>query len=64
MPDNRSKPDLINLEEATADILEVAGVVENDRNIVSWDGSRIMGIDRDNPRVEIEIQEVQDVDFQ
>jgi Holliday junction resolvase RusA-like endonuclease len=63
MPDNRSKPDLINLEEATADILEVAGVVENDRNIVSWDGSRIMGIDRDNPRVEIEIQEVQDVDF-
>ncbi len=63
MPDNRSKPDLINLEEATADILEVAGVVENDRNIVSWDGSRIMGIDRDSPRVEIEIQEVQDVDF-
>lgn len=63
MPDNRSKPDLINLEEATADILEVAGVVENDRNIVSWDGSRIMGIDRDNPRVEIEIQEVQDVEF-
>ena len=63
MPDNRSKPDLINLEEATADILEVAGVVENDRNIVSWDGSRIMGIDRDNPRVEIEIQEAQDVDF-
>ena len=63
MPDNRSKPDLINLEEATADILEVAGVVENDRNIVSWDGSRIMGIDRDNPRVEIEIQEIQDVDF-
>jgi len=30
--------------------------VENDRLIVSWDGSRLLK-DRDNPRVEIEITE-------
>lgn len=58
MPDRRSRPDLINLEEATADILERAGIIINDRNIVSWDGSRIVGIDKQNPRVEIEIMEV------
>ena len=57
LPDNRSKPDLINLEEATADILEAAGIVANDRLIVNWDGSRIAGIDKYNPRVEIEITE-------
>lgn len=57
MPDNRSKPDLVNLEEATADILERAGIIDNDRNIVSWDGSRIMGIDKEKPRVEITIVE-------
>jgi Holliday junction resolvase RusA-like endonuclease len=55
MPDNRSKPDLNNLGAATADILEKAGIIENDRLIVSWDGSRIMGIDRENPRAEITI---------
>lgn len=49
---------MINLEEATADILERAGIIINDRNIVSWDGSRIVGIDKQNPRVEIEIMEV------
>jgi Holliday junction resolvase RusA-like endonuclease len=59
MPDRRSKPDLINLEEATADILEAAGIIINDRNIVGWDGSRIAGVDAKNPRVEIEIEEVE-----
>lgn len=54
LKDNR-RPDLTNLLQATADILEKAGMITNDRNIVSWDGSRIMGTDRDNPRAEIEI---------
>lgn len=53
MPDRRSRPDLLGLKQATADILEAAGIVENDRLIAGWDGSRIMGIDRDNPRAEI-----------
>lgn len=48
---------MINLEEATADILEAAGIIANDRNIVSWDGSRIAGVDGKNPRVEIELME-------
>ena len=49
-------PDLLNLEQATCDILEKARVIDNDRNIVSFDGSRIAGIDKDNPRCEIEIK--------
>ena len=44
--------DLSNLLEAPADALERAGVIENDRNIVSWDGSRRY-IDRDRPRIEL-----------
>lgn len=57
---NRRKADLINLEEATADILEKAGIIENDNLILSWDGSRIAGVDRDNPRVEIEIKKLEE----
>lgn len=49
--DNR-RPDLNNLMAATADILEKAGVIRNDRDIISWDGSRIVGISH-NPRTEI-----------
>ena len=55
MPDKR-RPDLLNLEQATADILEKARVIENDKNIVSFDGSRIAGIDKENPRTEIIIE--------
>jgi Holliday junction resolvase RusA-like endonuclease len=51
-------PDLTNLLAATHDILEHCGIIENDRDIVSVDGSRIMGVDRANPRVEIEIKEM------
>ena len=57
MPDRRSWPDLPGLYQATADILEKAGIIDNDRNIVSMDGSEIVGIDRERPRVEIEIEE-------
>jgi Holliday junction resolvase RusA-like endonuclease len=50
-------PDLTNLMAATHDILEHCGVIENDNLIQSVDGSRIMGKDAANPRVEIEIKE-------
>jgi len=56
LKDNR-RPDLNNLMAATADILEKAGVIPNDREIMSWDGSRIMGTSP-NPRVEITIRAV------
>ncbi len=59
MPDRRSRPDLVGLIQATQDILQKARIVEDDVSFVSLDGSRIAGIDRDNPRVEIEIEEVQ-----
>jgi Holliday junction resolvase RusA-like endonuclease len=55
MPDRR-RPDLLGLLQATADILEKAQIIDNDRNVVSFDGSRIMGVDKRNPRVEIEIE--------
>ena len=54
MPDRR-RPDLLNLLQATADIVEKAKVIENDRDIVSFDGSRIMEVSKENPRVEIYI---------
>lgn len=54
LKDNR-RPDLNNLMAATADILEKAGIVKNDRDIISWDGSRIMGTSP-NPRAEIVIR--------
>jgi Holliday junction resolvase RusA-like endonuclease len=49
------RPDLNNLMGATADILQAAGIIQDDVDIISWDGTRIMGIDREEPRVEIEI---------
>ena len=52
----KARPDLLNLEQATADILQKAGVIENDKNIYSFDGSRIAGVDKANPRCEIEIE--------
>lgn len=56
MRDKRGWPDLGNLLAATSDILEKAGIIENDRLIGSYDGSRIAGIDKENPRVEILIK--------
>ncbi len=59
LPSRRSWPDLVGLMQATADILEEAGVIANDRNIVSWDGSMIAGVSN-RPRVEIEMERVAD----
>ena len=57
LPDKRWWPDLVGLLQATSDILQAAGLIDNDRNIISYDGSRIMGLDKANPRVEITIKE-------
>lgn len=56
----RRKVDLLNLLEATNDILVKAGVLEDDNSkiVISHDGSRVL-YDKVNPRVEIEIMEVQ-----
>lgn len=56
LPDRRWWPDLANLFEGTGDLLQAAGIIANDRDIVSWDGSRIMGLDPDTPRAEITVQ--------
>lgn len=53
LPNRAGWPDLVGLMQATADLLETAGVVENDRFIISWDGTDIAGISRDEPRAEI-----------
>ena len=58
MPNYRSWPDLIGLMQATWDILEKANIIDDDGNIVIPDGSRIVGVDRNSPRVDIEIDEV------
>lgn len=58
MPDKRSYPDLTGLMQATADILEKAHIIDNDRNIVRWCGTNIVGIDKQRPRCEIEIRSV------
>ena len=54
----KRKVDLVNLLEATCDILVDAGVLadDNSRIVVSHDGSRVAHDPR-NPRVEIEITE-------
>lgn len=55
----RRRVDLTNLMEATHDILTRYGILQDDHSgiIVSVDGSRVR-YDKENPRVEIEIEEV------
>lgn len=55
----KRRVDLVNLLEATCDILVAAGVLEDDNSniVVSHDGSRVL-YDKETPRVEIEIKEV------
>ena len=51
---DRDVGDLLNYLAAVSDALERAALVENDRLIVSVDGSRML-IDRQRPRVEVEL---------
>ncbi len=62
LPDKRWIPDLVGLLQATGDILEKSGILKNDRLIQSWDGSRIMGLDKINPRAEIAIMQFEEGD--
>ncbi len=51
--------DAVGYYQALGDALQEGLIVENDRLIVSWDGSRMLK-DKDNPRIEIEITEAND----
>lgn len=57
----RRKVDLCNLHEALHDVLVHYGVIEDDNSdiVVSTDGSRVKH-DKNNPRTEVEIEEVGD----
>jgi Holliday junction resolvase RusA-like endonuclease len=58
----RATGDANNFYAAIADALEAAGVVANDRLIVSWDGSRMLK-DAANPRIEILLTPVDDAEY-
>lgn len=55
MPDRRGWPDLFGLLQATADILEKAGIVEDDGYIADVAYSCIAGVDPVWPRAEIKV---------
>jgi Holliday junction resolvase RusA-like endonuclease len=61
----RRNPDLVNLLEATCDILVHYKVVEDDNGgiVVSHDGCRIR-YDKNRPRVEITLTPAEDVEYQ
>ena len=47
--------DAVGYYQGLADLLEKLQIVANDAQIVTWDGSR-MALDRENPRVELELE--------
>lgn len=57
----RRRVDLTNLMEAAHDVLVAAGILADDNNtvIVSVDGYRVL-YDKENPRTEIMIQELEE----
>lgn len=59
----RRRVDLTNLLESIDDVMVRAGVLKDDHSgiIVSHDGSRVL-YDKDNPRTEVFISEMEDVD--
>lgn len=63
MQDRRGWPDLFGLVQATADILEKAGIIEDDGYIANVDGSMIAGIDKEKPRVIVKIGEITNVKY-
>lgn len=57
----RRKADLCNLIEATCDIFTKAGIILDDNSSIvkGHDGSRVL-YDKDNPRVEVSLEDWQD----
>lgn len=55
MPNRKGWPDLFGLVQATADILEKAGIVEDDGYIADVAYSCIAGVDLEWPRAEIKV---------
>ena len=58
-PDRKWELDTLAVYEGVGDLLQDAGIIANDRQIKSWDGSRIMEPDKTDPRVEITIEEME-----
>lgn len=54
---DRRVGDLVGYMQSIADVLEEAGVLEDDKYVVSWDGTRL-GHDKARPRVELVIEEL------
>lgn len=50
LPDRRWWPDLMGLIQGTADLLEDAGVIEDDKQVVWLEGCQIAGLDKEAPR--------------
>jgi len=48
--------DACNFYQALADALQEGGIVEDDKLIVSWDGSRLLK-DAENPRIIVNLEE-------
>lgn len=55
MPNRKGWPDLFGLVQATADILESAGIIEDDGYIADVAYSCIAGVDPEWPRAEIKV---------
>lgn len=51
---DRRVGDAVGYYQALADLLQDAGILADDRLIVTWDGSRLLK-DKDRPRVELEL---------
>ncbi len=58
LPDRRSRPDLGNLLAATCDILQKAQILKDDSLVYKFGESCIMGVDKNRPRAEIIITEL------
>lgn len=63
MPNKQGYPDLMGLIQASADILEKAGVLENDRLVSIIETSFIDGMNKFNPCAEITIAEITDTNW-
>jgi Holliday junction resolvase RusA-like endonuclease len=59
LPDRRGWPDLAGLIQATQDILQKAQIIHDDKEIVTLEGCIIVGVDKVNPRAEVELREVE-----